>query len=217
MWWRILTGLLFILVIIGVFLMPSPQKDLGDFSRIFFFHVPVAWVTVLAFLFSMINSILYLKTKEMNYDMQAEASSRLGFMFAVLATISGSIFARYAWGSFWNWDPRETSIFILLLIYGAYLALRSSIETGERKANFSAVYSVLAFITVPFLVFVIPRVYRSLHPADSVIDTGLKIQMPPLILLIFIASLLGFSLLFLWIYQMEVRILMSYRKRKESI
>ncbi len=217
MWWRILTGLLLILVIIGVFLLPPPQKDLGDFSRIFFFHVPVAWVTVLAFLFSMINSILYLKTKEMNYDIQAAVSSRLGFMFAILATISGSIFARYAWGSFWNWDPRETSIFILLLIYGAYLALRSSIETEERKANFSAVYSILAFITVPFLIFVIPRVYRSLHPTDSVIDRGLKIQMPPLILLIFIASLLGFSLLFLWIYQMEVRILISHRKRKEPI
>jgi heme exporter protein C len=217
MWWKILTGIFLSVMIVAVFTMPPPQKNLGDFSRIFFFHVPVAWVTVLAFLFSMINSILYLKTKELIYDIQAAVSSRLGFLFAILATISGSIFARYAWGSFWNWDPRETSIFILLLIYGAYLALRSSIEIEERKANFSAVYSILSFITVPFLVFVIPRVYRSLHPTDSVIDTGLKIQMPPLILLIFFTSLLGFSLLFLWMYQMEIRILKSHRKRKETI
>lgn len=212
---KILLSILFCAVIVAVFLLPPPQKELGDISRIFFFHVPVAWVTVLAFLFAMINSLLYLKTKEMIYDIQAAVSSQLGFLFAILATISGSIFARYAWGSFWNWDPRETSIFILLLIYGAYLALRSSIETEERKANFSAVYSILAFITVPFLVFVIPRVYRSLHPTDSVIDTGLKIQMPPLILLIFLTSLLGFSLLFLWIYRLEVRLLILYKRIKE--
>jgi heme exporter protein C len=213
MWWKILTGLLISMVVVAIFLMPSPQEELGEVSRIFFFHVPVAWVTVLAFLFAMINSILYLSKKDPIYDIQAAVSSQLGFLFAILSTVSGAIFAKSAWGSYWNWDPRETSVFILLLIYGAYLALRSAIESEDRKANLSAVYSILAFITVPFLVFVVPRVFQSLHPVDSVISSQIKIQMPFLIFLIFLSSLLGFSFLFIWIYKLEVRIILLDKKK----
>jgi heme exporter protein C len=215
MWWKILTGVLIGAVVILVFLMPPPQKELGDISRIFFFHVPVAWVTVLAFLVAMVNSILYLSRKEPVYDLQAAISSQLGFLFAILATISGAIFARNAWGSFWNWDPRETSVFILLLIYGAYLALRSAIESEDRKANLSAVYSILAFITVPFLVFVVPRVFQSLHPTDTIVNSQIKFQMPPLVLIVFLSSLLGFSLLFFWIYNLEVKLTVLHKRLKE--
>ena len=210
-----MTGLLIGTVVVLVFLMPPPQKELGDISRIFFFHVPVAWVTVLAFLVAMVNSILYLSRKDPVYDLQAAISSQLGFLFAILATVSGAIFAKNAWGSYWNWDPRETSVFILLLIYGAYLALRSAIEAEDRKANLSAVYSILAFITVPFLVFVVPRVFQSLHPTDSIVNSQIKIQMPPLVLLVFLSSLLGFSLLFVWIYNLEVKLNILYKKAKE--
>ena len=210
-------GLLITVVVISVFLMPAPQKELGDISRIFFFHVPVAWVTVLAFLVAMVNSILYLSRKDPVYDLQAAISSQLGFLFAILATVSGAIFAKNAWGSYWNWDPRETSVFILLLIYGAYLALRSAIEAEDRKANLSAVYSILAFITVPFLVFVVPRVFQSLHPTDSIVNSQIKIQMPPLVLLVFLSSLLGFSLLFIWIYSLEVKMTILHKKIKGSL
>ena len=65
---------------------------------------------------------------------------------------------------YWNWDPRQTSIFILLIIYGAYFLLRSAVEDEERRARMASVYSILAFISVPFLVFIIPRIYMSLHP-----------------------------------------------------
>jgi len=216
MWWKILAGVLIGAVVIAVFFMPPPQKELGDISRIFFFHVPVAWVTVLAFLVAMVNSVLYLSKKNPVYDVRAAVSSQVGFLFAILATISGAIFAKNAWGSFWNWDPRETSVFILLLIYGAYLALRSAIEAEDRKANLSAVYSILAFITVPFLVFVVPRVFQSLHPTDSIVNSQIRIQMPPLVLLVFLSSLLGFSLLFIWIYNLEVKLAILQKKIKGS-
>lgn len=217
MWWKILTGVLLGAVVIVVFLMPPPQRELGDISRIFFFHVPVAWVTVLAFLVAMINSVLYLSKKNPVYDIQAAVSSQVGFLFAILATISGAIFAKNAWGSYWNWDPRETSVFILLLIYGAYLALRSAVEAEDKKANLSAVYSILAFITVPFLVFVVPRVFQSLHPTDSIVNSQIRIQMPPLVLLVFSSSLLGFSLLFIWIYNLEVKLTILHKKLKGSL
>ena len=212
--WKIFTGFLLSAVIISVFLLPAPQKDLGDVSRIFFFHVPVAWVAVLAFFISMINSIFLLRKRELKFDIQAASAARLGFLFCILAMITGMIFAKNTWGSFWNWDPRETSIFILVLIYGAYFALRSAVEIEERKATLSAVYSILAFLTVPFLVFVIPRVYRSLHPTQSVVDTRLKFQLPLPYLLLFLGSILGFSLIFVWIHKLEI-LLHTQEKEKE--
>ena len=129
-----------------------------------------------------------------------------GLLFAILATITGSIFAKSTWGSYWNWDPRETSLFILLLIYGAYFVLRSAVEPEERRAALSSVYAILAFVTVPFLVFVVPRVYQSLHPTDSVIDEGFRIQMSPAVLATFLASLVGFTFLFVWLFKLETRI-----------
>jgi heme exporter protein C len=193
-------------VIIAAFLLPPPLPQIGEASRIFFFHVPVAWVAVLAFLCSFVFSLLYLRKKDLTYDVKASVASRLGLFFAILATISGSIFAKSTWGSYWNWDPRETSLFVLILIYGAYFALRSAVEPEERRASLSSVYAILSFITVPFLVFVVPRVYQSLHPTDSVINTKLQIQMPPPILSTFLASLLGFTFIFVWIFKLESEI-----------
>jgi heme exporter protein C len=216
MFWKILLLIWMGGVIVAAFLLPSPQLQLGEASRIFFFHVPVAWVTVLAFLISFIYSILYLRKRKLAYDIKASAAARLGLLFAILATISGSIFAKSTWGSFWNWDPRETSIFILLLIYGAYFALRSAVEAEERKAALSGVYAILAFVTVPFLVFVIPRVYQSLHPTDSVINVRLHIQMPPPILATFLASLVGFTFLFLWMFKLESEINRMSDRSKEG-
>ncbi|MGB2697558.1 MAG: cytochrome c biogenesis protein CcsA [Candidatus Zixiibacteriota bacterium] len=213
--WKILTGFLLSVVIIAVFLMPPPQKELGDVSRIFFFHVPVAWVAVLAFFVSMVNSIFLLRKREMRYDIQAASAARLGFLFCILAMITGMIFAKNTWGSFWNWDPKETSIFILVLIYGAYFALRSAVEIQERKASLSAVYSILAFLTVPFLVFVIPRVYQSLHPVQSVVDTKLKFQLPLPYLFVFLGSILGFSLIFIWLHKLEI-ILCTFNREREK-
>jgi len=155
-------------------------------------------VTVLAFLLSALFSLLYLVKKSIRFDHFAEAANELGIIFCLLATITGSIWAKMSWGSFWNWDPRETSIFILLLIYAAYFALRSAVEQEERRAKLAAVYALLAFVTVPFLVFIVPRVYASLHP-DPIINPQGKIHMNGKMLLVFLSSLAGHTALFFWI------------------
>lgn len=191
-------------VIVAAFLYAPPDKSLGEAGRVIIFHIPVAWVTVLAFLVSCVYSVLYLRRRQPGDDLRAAASAELGLVFAILATVTGSIFARITWGSFWNWDPRETSIFILLLIYGAYLALRSAVEDEERRGRLSAVYAIVAFVTVPFLVFVVPRVYFSLHP-DIIAPTG-KLEMGARTLQVFLASLAGFTGLYAWIFQLAVRI-----------
>jgi heme exporter protein C len=108
-----------------------------------------------------------------------------------------------SWGSFWNWDPRETSIFILLLVYAAYFALRSAIEQPERRAALGSVYALLAFITVPFFIFIVPRVYASLHP-DPLINTQGKIHMDGRMLTVFLSSLFGFTVIFFWMFRTKL-------------
>lgn len=218
---NILKIILFIwitLVIVGAFLYAPTAKGLGEFTRVLYFHVPMAWITVLAFLLSAIYSILFLKNKKMKFDHQAEAANQLGILFAILATVTGSIWAKMAWGSFWNWDPRETSIFILLLIYAAYFALRSAIEQEDRRAALSAVYSILAFVTVPFFIFIVPRIYEGLHPdvvGEVVKASDKKMVMGPRILLVFLSSLAGFTAFFVWMVKMKFDLIKHRLRIKE--
>ena len=211
MWWKILIFVVMTGVIYFSFTTPAPQQNIGEASRIFYYHIPQAWVCVLAFLMAMIYSVKYLRTKNLNDDDKASEAARLGLIFCLLATITGSIFARVTWGSFWNWDPRETSIFILLLIYGAYFALRGAVADEEKKAALSAVYAIFAFITVPFLVFVIPRVVPSLHPEDSIVDENMKFTMGPSVRIIFFTSLAVFTVIYLWLFKLGTRLAILQR------
>jgi heme exporter protein C len=182
-------------VIYAVLYIVPPAEGLGELVRIAFFHIPVAWVAVLAFLLSAGWSIQYLRTRDIQYDWKSSAAASLGLLFCLLATISGAIFAKLTWGAYWNWDPRQTSIFILLLIYGAYLVLRSSIQEEKERARISAVYALLSFLTVPFLVFIIPRFYFSLHP-EPVINSGGKLEMDTIMIYVLLAAVGACTALF---------------------
>jgi heme exporter protein C len=184
--------------------------SLEEKARNIFFHVPTAWTTVVAFLVSMFYGIQYLRTKNIEYDIRSVSAAGLGFLFCSLATITGSIWAKFNWGTYWNWDPRETSIFVLLLIYGAYFALRSSLEVEETRAKLSAVYSLIAGLTVPFFIFVLPRMMEGLHPGSKGDPQGsgpvVNFTMSGNMLAIFFMGLIGFNLLFFWMWHLRVRI-----------
>ena len=188
---------------------------LGDTTRVLYFHVPSAWVASVALGWSMLHSVLYLWRRDMEHDHQAAAAAEIGLLFCVGATVSGSLWAKAMWGSYWNWDPRETSIFFLLLLYGAYLALRSAIEQEERRARLAAIYSVAAFVAVPFLMFVVPRMSFTLHP-DPIVNTRKKLDMDPRIAGVFLAMLVGFTALFFWMLSLRVRVARLGRQRDES-
>lgn len=213
--WFLLVWMLMV-IWAAFFYVDAAQGFVGQSSRIVFFHVPTAWICTLAFLISCIFSIRYLRTHNSEDDIRAAVASKSGLIFAVLATVTGSIFAKIMWGSYWNWDPRETSITILLLIYAAYFALRSAVADPERRATLAAVYAILAFVTVPFLIFVVPRIYWSLHP-DSLINTRGKIDFDAHYTQVFLASMAGFTGLFYWIYRLESRIEKLRLKRREEL
>lgn len=203
-------------VIILTFVTPSPQQQIGEASRIFYYHIPLAWICVIAFAMSMVYSIRYLRTRKIAEDDKAGEAARLGLIFCVLAALTGSIFAKVTWGSFWNWDPRQTSIFILLLIYGAYFALRGAVEGEEKKAALAAVYAIFAFITVPLLVFVVPRIMPSLHPSESIVGMELEFTMGVTVRWIFVSSLTVFVLLYLWMFGLARRVSVIRRAQMEK-
>ena len=198
---------------VAAFVWAPEVPVLGPTTRVLYFHIPSAWITVLALGWSMVHSALYLRTRDLAHDDHAAASAELGLLFCIAATITGSLWAHAMWGSYWNWDPRETSIFFLMLIYGAYLALRGSLDDPVRRARLAAIYSCVAFVAVPFLMFVVPRIYFSLHP-DPIINARGKVDMDPRIRWMFLSMLLAFTALFFWMLSLRVRLGRFERKRE---
>ena len=205
MFWQILLGVWMAGVIGASFLLVPPIQGLGELGRIFFYHVPAAWVAVLAYLMAMANSIAYLRKGDLRFDRQAQVNAELGTLFCLLATVTGALWSKASWGWYWNWDPRQTSIFVLLMIYGAYFVLRGAIPDTERRARLAAVYAIFAFLSVPFLVFVVPRVYASLHPDLAMLDLReRRLEMDIPMLLVFFSSIAGFTGLYFWFYKIHV-------------
>jgi heme exporter protein C len=201
-------------VICFAILAPIPVVGtMGERARILFFHVPTAWVSTVAFVTALVYGVQYIRKRDIIYDFKASSAAALGLVFAILATVTGAIWAKFEWGAFWNWDPRQTSIFVLILVYGAYFALRSAIESEEQRAKLSSVYAILAGITVPFFIFVFPRMVETLHP-DPIVNTSGKIKMNGSMLMIFLSSLAGFTALFAWMLNLRVRIAKLNLKEK---
>ncbi len=193
-------------VIAAAFLWPEPAEGfLGESSRIVFFHVPCAWTSTLAFLVAAAYSLAYLRRRNPWHDDIAAAAVRIGLLFGVLTLVTGSIFANIMWGSWWNWDPRESSYLLLVFLYGAYVFLRASIDDPERRARIAAAYALFAAVLMPFLVFVAPRITASLHP-QTVINPQGRILMDAPTKTVFFCSLFGFSGLFLWLLSLEARL-----------
>ena len=192
-------------IVVGAFVWPAPaQGFIGESSRIVFFHVPCAWTSALAFLVAAGYSMAYLARRNPLHDDVAAGAVRLGLLFAVLALVTGALFAKIMWGAYWNWDPRESSFLLLIFLYAAYLFLRAAVEDPERRARMSAAYALFAAVLMPFLFFVAPRVTSSLHP-QTVINPQGKILMDGPTKAVFFGALIGFSGLFFWMLSLEAR------------
>lgn len=194
------------LVIVAAFCYAPPAEGFqGESSRILFFHVPMAWASFAGFIGAAVWSILYLTSRDPRQDRKAYTAIQLGLLFGVLATVTGSVWARIEWGAYWNWDPRQTSILISLLFYGAYLALRGAVDDPEKRARLSASYAILGLVVTPFLYWIMPRLTFTLHP-EPVVNAEGKPQMEAAILQVLLASGVGFTSLFFWIHHLQTRI-----------
>jgi len=196
------------LVIWGAFrYAPLAADFIGQSSRILFFHVPVAWTGFVAFVTAGVWSLIYLaRGRRPEHDRAAAAAVELGLLFSILATATGAMWARIMWGTYWNWDPRETSVVLAVIFYAAYLALRSAVVDPATRARLSAVYAVLGLAVAPFLFFVLPRIAGfTLHPEPVVNPQG-KIAMNMQMLQVLLAGSFLFTVLFFWMHRVQRRI-----------
>ncbi len=191
-------------VYIGMNLPPSPEPTLRNNYRIIFFHLPSAISSYVAFTVMLVASIIFLRSRDIKWDIMASSSAKFGFFMITAALISGSIWAKVAWGSYWNWDPRETTVLILWFAYAAYFALRASIEDLEEKAKVSSIFAIFAYVTVP-LSYVSTRIFFSLHPSTAQI--GLRIGMPlGMIITSFLLIYVAFMVVDTTISKLELKI-----------
>jgi heme exporter protein C len=166
----VLTALSAVLVMIALYLalVGAPdanlQSETGRYAqRIIYFHIATAWVGFLAFFVTFVGGVGYLRTQARKWDIVALSSAEIGTVFILGVLISGSIWAKPAWGVWWVWDERLTISLIQFLVYVGYLMLRTSVEDPARRARFAAVYGIVAFISVP-INFIAIRLWRTQHP-----------------------------------------------------
>jgi heme exporter protein C len=195
----ILAGLS-IVAALGLALFYAPQERImGDVQRVFYFHVASGWTGMLGYLLAVVTSILYLKTRKLDWDVASLAGVEIGLVFTALCVVSGSIWAKPIWNTWWTWDPRLTTAFIMELIYASYLLIRRAVDSGTQRARFSSIYAIIGFVTVP-LTFVSIRIFRTIHPivigSTDAGSTG-AFDMNPAMAQTFGFALFAFTILFI--------------------
>jgi len=192
------TGVLFALAVGMVFFYAPREVVMGEVQRVFYFHVAAGWVGMLSFIVAAVAGVFYLVTNKRGWDTAGLASVEIGIAFIFINIVTGSIWARPIWNTWWTWDPRLTTATIMELIYAAYLMLRSGIEDPDRRARFGAVYAIVGVLSVP-LTYFSARIFRTIHPV--VIGSGDPsaqgtFDMTPRMLQTFMFSLLTFTFVF---------------------
>lgn len=183
----------------------APEDALqGATQRIFYVHVPSAWVSFVAFAIVFAGSIGYLVTRREHWDEVAAASAEVGFLFTTVVLVTGMMWARAIWGVYWTWEPRLTSFLVLWLLYLSYLALRSYVPDPGRRARFSAVIGIVAFLDVP-IVYLSVRWWRTLHPQQIIAVEGGP-RMPAAMLVALLVGLTTFTLVFAYLTRLRLQV-----------
>jgi len=206
-WWSVvgLAGLLTMLVGLYMAFLYAPADAVqGDVQRIFYVHVPMAWLAYLAYAVLFVGALGYLWKRDLKWDRLARASAELGFVFTTLVLISGSLWGRPIWGAWWQWEARLTTTLVLWFIYLGYFLVRSFSTDVERAARISAVVALIGAIDIP-IIHQSVEWWRTLHPEPVVLDTGGP-NLPDSMLATLIVCFVGFTLLFAYMTWMRVRV-----------
>jgi len=204
-----LTALSMVMMMVALYLalVGAPEANLqsetGRYAqRIIYFHIATAWVGFLAFFVTFVAGIGYLRTQERKWDIVALSSAEIGTAFMLGVLVSGSIWAKPAWGVWWVWDERLTISLIQFLVYVGYLMLRTSVEDPARRARFAAVYGIVAFISVP-INFIAIRMWRSYHPVVFGSEEG---GLGPNMMFAFFFCLITFTLWYVTLVWHRIRL-----------
>jgi len=188
---QLLTYVLMLFALYTIFIYAPVEKTMGVIQKIFYIHVPAAFLAYLAFFITFIASIFYLYRKDSRWDTVAHCAVETGVIFCTIVLITGPIWAKPIWNVWWTWDPRLTTTLILWFTYVAYLMLRRAVKENQR-ANLAAVFGIIGFLNVPITFFSI-RLWRSIHP---VVITSRGLNMSGPMKLSLIITFIAFCFLF---------------------
>ena len=177
----------------------------GTVQRIFYVHVPSAWIAYLAYTVVLISSIAYLKGRSDRWDLLAHSSAEVGVMFTAITLVSGMMWGKAIWGTYWRWDPRLTLTFILFLVYLGYLAFRSMSNEPARSAPIAAVIGIVGFVTVPLVHFSVVW-WNSQHPTPIVVNPQGNPELESSMLFTLMYMLGVFTLLYTLMLALRVRL-----------
>ena len=191
-------GIVFVVLTLGLLgfstyqaLVVAPtEQTMGEVQRIFYYHVPSAWVAGLCFAVNFLASVVYLWKRSLNADAVAAASAEVGVVFCTIVLITGPIWARPVWGIWWTWDARLTTTLVLWLIYVSYLVLRRFAAGGQTQV-LAAALAIFGFVDVP-IVYMSIRWFRTQHP-QPVMGGGQNSGLAPEMLHAFLWNLLAFT------------------------
>lgn len=205
-WWKILCVIFLLYTIIGGLLMPVPALSiLHETIRNLYYHVTMWFAMLVIFVISFIYSIRYLGNSRLEDDIVASQAANVGLLFGTLGLVTGSIWAKYTWGSYWSNDPKELCAAIAWLIYMAYFVLRNSFTDFDKRAKVSAVYNVFAFVIIIPILFVIPRMTDSLHPGNGGNPGFNTYDLDSDLRRVFYPAIIGWCLLGVWFLNLRVR------------
>ncbi|MCF0073119.1 cytochrome c biogenesis protein [Dyadobacter sp. CY261] len=217
-WWKILCVVIIFYVIIMGFIGPVPRLAIINESiRNTYFHVAL-WLAMTTLLFlSMIFSIRYLMKGNIKDDDIGSELAKSAIFFGILGCLTGSVWANYTWGDPWPNDPKLNGAAVGILIYLAYLLLRSSFEDEQRRARISSVYNIFAFAVFIPIIYILPRLTDSLHPGSGGNSTFGSYDFDNNIRRVFYPAVIGYILLGLWIAELRIRIKQINRVREEAL
>jgi heme exporter protein C len=204
--WKYIVTVWMTLVIAGGILIQIPEIPiLEQTARNLFFHVPM-WMAMYAmFLTSCVYSIRYLNNAEISYDIKAESSATVGMVFGICGLLTGSLWARFTWGTWWTFaEPKMNLAALAMMVYVAYFVLRSAFDDEQKRAKIAAVYNIFAVTTIPFLLYVVPRQLTSLHPGADGNPAFSEITAAELRYVLY-PAMLGFIALSFWLYDIVHR------------
>ena len=166
----------------------------GPAQKILYVHAPAAWVAFLAFGVVALVSIVYLWLRDDRLDRIAESSAEVGVVFTTVVLITGPLWGKPVWGTYWTWDARLTLTLFLWFVYVGYLLLRGAVEDPAMRARYSAVLGILGALLIPFIHLSV-YLFRTLHPLPVLMKTGAP-SMPREMLITLLAAFAAFTLLY---------------------
>lgn len=205
-WWKALGVVLVIYTIVFGFIGEVPRLPiLNETIRNLYFHVTMWFSMVILMTASLVYSIKYLRNGDLTTDLNGKELAITGFFMASLGLLTGTVWAKFTWGTFWTNDPKLNGTAVTMLIYLAYFVLRGSVDDPQKRGRLSAVYNIFAYVMMIVFIGILPRLTDSLHPGNGGNPGFGGYDLDGTMRIVFYPAIIGWTLIGIWITNLKIR------------